>query len=295
MKYVLTLVTAAMLYAPDFSLAQMSVTERLSPDRTPAVVAGSKAVDTGYPEQSLASFEWAINRGVDIIIIGVQKTADDQYIVMKDPTFTRTTNVREVYPDGPPRRNSGEMAAAWHLVNDYTLEEIGKLRLRDPSGDDHPVPLLKEVLELIAGRMLAVLRLDVYDPDSLTALLEAQEPKNILLFSWEDKAKLHEIMTATGIGAWDSLTDVRDTTATLEKLVDAYGSALKIVDVYTTQLSQDLIARAAELEVRLCIVSSVEDVALTSGDTAPWLDALNKPVAAFTTDYPDAVLGLLGR
>ena len=293
-RSVFALVAALALQMHCPALAQVSITERLALDQPPAVAASSNAKDTGYPEQSLAGFKWAIDRGVDIVVIGVQETADDRYIVLRDATLTRTTNVREVYPDGPPRRDSGDTAAAWHLVSDYTIDELQHIRLRDPREGDHLVPTLDETLDLIDGRMLAVLKLDMYDTDTLGALLEARATENLLLFTWSDQAKLRDFSLATGIGVWGTVENL-DALPAFEKLLELYGSSLRIVDVEADQITSDLVARTTENGVRLSLVGPMQDMAISGGNPAPWLAAFDNPAGAYKTQYPDEIMQLVGR
>lgn len=293
-KSVLAGVMAVAFLIPDLACAQVSTADRLAPGQPPVVAMSTKAMGTGSPEQSLAGFKWAIDRGVDLVVVGVQKTLDDRYIAMRDVTLPRTTNVREVFPDGAASRDPKEMAARMHIVGDYTLDEIRKLRLVGPGGGDERVPTLDDVLDLIGTRALAILKLDVYDADSLAALLEARDTTNLFVFTWSDRPKLRDFSAATGIGVWDNLIDT-ETAAELERFANLYGPALKVVDVRADEISPDLVTRATELGVRLSLVGGVEDVALAGGDTAPWEAVLGHPVAAYMTDHPDALLNLLGR
>ena len=109
--------------------------------------------------------------------------------------------------------------------------------------------------------------------------------------AWE---KLRDFSAAMGIGVWETLENL-DAPATLEDLFDMYGPNLKIVDVGAAQVDANLVARAAEFGVRLCLVGAVEDTALSGGDNAPWRASLKNSVAAFSTEYPDSIVGLLGR
>jgi hypothetical protein len=253
-------------------------------------------LDTDYPWDSLAGYQWALDRGVDLLVVRVQMTGDGNYIVMNDATLTRTTNVREVFPDGASSRSPKDAAARMHIVADYSLEEIRKLRLLDPSGHDHPVPTLIEALDLIDGRVPVVLDLEGYEVESLAALLETRDKQNLLLFAEGDLPKLRAITAVTGIGAWCTIAFARDPLAALDRFIEHLGSDLKVVDVAHEQITADLIARAEQFGVRLSLRGADrEDKALRIGDAAPWLEASGDPVAVFSTEYPDTVLKLLGR
>ncbi len=281
---------------PNVVIAQVSVAERLAPGQPPAIVSAGRALGNVYPDDSLARISWAINRGVDIVIISVQLTGDGHHIVMYDATLTRTTNVRDVYPTGAPRRDPGDTVARWHLVADYTLEEIRRLRLLDPQGGDHPVPTLDEALDLINGRILAVLSLQGFDIEGLAAQLEQRSTENLLLFNEGDLEKLRGVSTATGIGVWSTVTEAQYPKIALQRLFDRFGSDLRVVDVEHDQLTQDFVTRADQLGVRLSHRGiGFEDAALSRGNTKPWQDALGGQAGIFVSKYPDAVLRLMGR
>ena len=295
-KFILALAATLSLLIPNLTLAQVSMADRLAPGQSPVIVADGRMRDVDFPDDSLAAFRWAIDRGVDMLVVNVQRTGDDKYIVLNEATLTRSTNVRDSYPKGAPRRDPGDAAARWHLVADYTLEEIKQLRLLDPKGGDHPVPTLEETLDLIDGRILAVLNLKGYDVESLSALLKSRETEGLLLNDRDDLPNLRAITEATGIGAWSGVFDAHDPMAALEERMRRFGSDMKVIDVESDQLNPDFVARAEQLGVRLCLRGmGWEDVALTGGNTKPWLEAFDGPTALFMTEYPDTVLGLMGR
>lgn len=68
------------------------------------------------PENTLAAAQAAIDVGADMWEIDVQLTRDDELIVMHDSDLTRTSDVRERFPERHP----------W-LVSDFTSSEIRSL------------------------------------------------------------------------------------------------------------------------------------------------------------------------
>ena len=62
------------------SLAQVSVNERLALGQPDTVMAHRSAEMDGMPENSLAWIQAAIDRGVDMVHINPQLTADDEYV-----------------------------------------------------------------------------------------------------------------------------------------------------------------------------------------------------------------------
>lgn len=93
-------------------------------------VVGHRGARLLVPENTLPSFEKAIELGCDRTECDVRLTADGVLVVMHDETVDRTTN------------GTG-------LVSELTLDEIRSL----DAGNGAQVPTLEEVLELVAGRI----------------------------------------------------------------------------------------------------------------------------------------------
>jgi glycerophosphoryl diester phosphodiesterase len=91
---------------------------------------GLHAAHDGRPENSLAAFEHACALGFPAEL-DVRLTRDREVVVFHDRALRRLTG-------------------AAGRVEDRTLAEIRALRLR---GSREPVPLLREVLDLVAGRV----------------------------------------------------------------------------------------------------------------------------------------------
>jgi glycerophosphoryl diester phosphodiesterase len=96
-----------------------------------------------WPENSLLAFRRALALGVDFVETDVHLTADDEVVVLHDPTLERTT--------------TGAGA-----VRDRRLSELVGLRLRDRDArpTDEPVPTLAQLLDLLqptrAGLLLEI-------------------------------------------------------------------------------------------------------------------------------------------
>lgn len=81
----------------------------------------------GYrSENTLASFQYAIDAKVDGVELDVHKSADGELIVIHDETTNRTTNTQGI-------------------VSESSLFDLKKLRV----DDQHEIPTLQEVLDLI--------------------------------------------------------------------------------------------------------------------------------------------------
>ena len=85
--------------------------------------------DQSVPENSLAAFDIACEKGYGAEL-DVQLTKDGHVVVFHDDTLSRMCGVDA-------------------RVDEYTLEELGKLRLK---GTDQTIPLFSDVLETVGGR-----------------------------------------------------------------------------------------------------------------------------------------------
>lgn len=280
------------LFVPGQTLAQMTIEVRLGPDQPPIVIA-HRAVGGGFPENSLAGIEHAIDRGIDMVEIDVQITHDSQYILMHDPALTRTTNVAEVFPDGSPQRETGDPYARLYNIRDFTLEDISQLRLLDEHSRDHPVPSLEQALALTRGRLLVILELKSYEIESLAQLLETHGTDNILLFTTRDRWKLRDVMQATGAKVHTGTEVKKDAAAALDRLLDHYGPNIGLFSVFPDSLTPEFVAKAQSLGIRLD--ADFRDDRFSAGDTSAWQQAIDNGAGAILTPTPDAVMEILGR
>src|SRR5262245_1245269 len=85
---------------------------------------------SGYaPEHTIAAYKLAIEQGADFVEQDLQVTRDGQLVCAHDAELSRTTNVKEVFPDRTTERDpdgSGTPKRGWYIV-DFTLAEIKKL------------------------------------------------------------------------------------------------------------------------------------------------------------------------
>lgn len=94
----------------------------------------------GYaPENTLASFQKALDLNVDMVELDVHKSKNGKIIVIHDNTVDKTTN------------GSGK-------VGELTLKELKKLDIRPingarQTGEGERIPTLTEVLDLIDGKI----------------------------------------------------------------------------------------------------------------------------------------------
>jgi glycerophosphoryl diester phosphodiesterase len=115
----------------------MSLSHDLTRFARPLLI-GHRGYPVRFPENTLASFEGAMQAGCDMIELDVTLTKDRKVVVIHDDTLDRTTN--------------GKGA-----VFDHTLEDIKRLDAGgwfDPRYSAERVPELSEVMELTASRCM---------------------------------------------------------------------------------------------------------------------------------------------
>lgn len=137
------------------------IRERLSDRNGSTVLVASHRGDwRNYPENSIEGLKSAIEMGVDIVELDIQRTKDGHLILMHDETLDRTT--------------TGKGAVA-----DTTLSYIKTLKLRNGCGirTSQRVPTLEDALITAKGKVL--LNLDKADRyfDEVVALLEKTDTK----------------------------------------------------------------------------------------------------------------------
>jgi glycerophosphoryl diester phosphodiesterase len=101
------------------------------------IVVGHRGASAEFPENTLQSFEGAIEAGADVVELDVRLTADRVPVIMHDADVSATTN------------GSG-------FVHELTLSEIKRLNAGRGDGAAHgvraKVPTFREALELLTGR-----------------------------------------------------------------------------------------------------------------------------------------------
>lgn len=129
------------------------------------LVASHRGDWRNFPENSLEAISSAIEMGVDIVELDIQRTKDGHLILMHDDTLDRTT--------------TGKGAIA-----DTTLAYIRTLKLRNGCGirTSQHVPTLREALELANGKVLLNLdKADRYFDDVYKLLSETGTIRQIVM------------------------------------------------------------------------------------------------------------------
>jgi glycerophosphoryl diester phosphodiesterase len=115
---------------------------------------GHRGAASYEPENTLRSFQKAIELEVDMIELDIRKTKDGKIVVMHDAKVNRTTNGKG-------------------LVKSYTFDQIRKL----DAGKGEKIPTLEEVISLVEGKCGIVIELK--EPDTEKEVVELIKEKNI--------------------------------------------------------------------------------------------------------------------
>ncbi len=136
------------------------------------------------PENSLRAFRQALALGVDYLEFDLHMTRDGEVVVIHDATLDRTTTGRGA-------------------VRDVTRAELGaaRLRARDGSVTDEPVPTFAELLALAAPSGVGIL------PEIKAA--PGREPYEGLEEKVLALLRLHAMLGRTTVQAFESRTIVR--------------------------------------------------------------------------------------
>jgi glycerophosphoryl diester phosphodiesterase len=132
----------------------------------------------GYePENTLVSFEKAIEMGADGIELDVHLSLDGHLIVIHDETIDRTTNGKG-------------------FVNQLTLQELKFFKIND----EHEIPTLEEILDLVNQRCFVNIELKNQDT--------AEEVVQLIEYYISDKKWTHTHFIVSSFD-WNALQQVR--------------------------------------------------------------------------------------
>jgi len=150
------------------------------------LVIGHRGFCAFAPENTLPSFELALEAGVDLVECDYRQAADGELLVIHDAELDRTTDARH-------RWGGRKIPVASKTALEITTLDAG--RWFDPRYAGTRVPTLSEALDWIAPRGIALLERKSGDVDSLVRVL--QETKRagrvvVQSFDWKFLRALHE-------------------------------------------------------------------------------------------------------
>jgi glycerophosphoryl diester phosphodiesterase len=218
------------------------------------LVIGHRGFCAFAPENTLPSFELALEAGVDLVECDYRQAADGELLVIHDADLDRTTDARH--------RWGGKRIS----VTSKTASEIATLdagRWFDPRYAGTRVPTLSEALDWIAPRGIALLERKSGDVDSLVRVL--QETKRagrvvVQSFDWKFLHALHERLPElplAALGPLAGLPGVRKAPGVFGRLTGRWLRALRktgaSVVVWNKQVSREAVRQAHHEGLRVWI------------------------------------------
>lgn len=132
---------------------------RVAPQPAQPIVIAHRGASGYLPEHTIAAYELAIEQGADFIEPDLVVTRDGVLIARHEPEIGETTDAAEVFPSRRATKTLHGRAATGWFAEDFTLEEIRRLRARQrvktrsaAHDGKYLIPTLDEVLALAARR-----------------------------------------------------------------------------------------------------------------------------------------------
>ncbi len=161
------------------------------------LVIGHRGYCAIAPENTLPSFELAIEAGADVVELDYHHSKDGVPVVIHDATLNRTTDARR-------KRRWSRLKVAHHTAAEIRTLDAG--RWFDPSFAGTWVPSLDEALEFICeqGGRVALIEHKSGDAATCVHLLREKNLINkvvVISFDWKFLRAFHELEPAQVLGA----------------------------------------------------------------------------------------------
>jgi glycerophosphoryl diester phosphodiesterase len=218
------------------------------------LVIGHRGFSGIAPENTLASFELALEAEVDLVELDYRQSADGQLVVIHDSDLDRTTNARLHWGNKHIR------------VDGKTSWEIRGLDAGswfDPRYSSERIPLLSEALELIQSRGVALLERKSGDVEATAQALEKHGMVGRVVvqsFDWGFLKALHARLprqTLAALGPLSGLPGVKKAPGVFGQLSGRWLKALRKtganVVVWNKQVSRVAVRRAHEEGLKVWI------------------------------------------
>jgi glycerophosphoryl diester phosphodiesterase len=242
----------------------------------PVLVIAHRGFSGTAPENTLIAFRKALELDVDMIELDVHLSKDGEVVVIHDDTLNRTTN------------GKGKVA-------EYTLKELKQLDAGSFSGPQFSgerIPTLKEVMQLMEGRVPLCIELKKGDTDRYTILdladrafqeVEKIKMLNQVIFASFDRLAIERIRERSARipvaliynKSWSSPREVTG------------GSPIPVLSCGGTVLTQTNASQARQqgMKVFVWTLNTEEDME----------HFLNMGVNGIITNHPDRLIKILKK
>ncbi len=223
------------------------------------LVIGHRGAAAYAPENTLLSFQTAVDMGADMVELDVQRTADGQLVCVHDYDLTRLCKCED-------------------LISEMDYDDLVSCDL----GDGQHIPLLRNVLETMRGRAGVNIEIKVPEIESEVAILldDSDMSSHVVVSSF-----LHEVLAT-----FREIDDITRTGVLFKEPMNDAASYAKELGANCLHplfftIEQDLVHEAHE-EGLLVFPWTVNDADMMLGLWEMGVDGL-------ITDYPD--LGVESR
>jgi glycerophosphoryl diester phosphodiesterase len=211
------------------------------------------------PENTLASFRKAIELGCDMTELDVHLCASGELVVIHDETLDRTTN------------GSGNVSA-------HSLTELKRL----DAGEGEQIPTLKQVLELLKGRVM--LNVELKGPDTAEPVYRLVKE-----LGWgNDKLTISSF-------DWDMLTEYKalDLDARIGVLTfKNHSEALRYAEKSNAYSFNPFHKLLTKKTVEQAHAEGILVYTWTPNKAIEINNAIKKDVDGVISDYPDRIISL---
>ncbi|HNS31989.1 MAG TPA: glycerophosphodiester phosphodiesterase family protein [bacterium] len=217
-----------------------------------------------YPENTLLSFEKAVQMGVDFIELDVRETMDGKPVVIHDASTERTTG------------KTGN-------VNEMTCDEIKKLDAGEFKGYENVrIPFLEDVFDAMRGRTRILIEIKDASPSRILSLVkEFKMKEDVIIGSFKmEYLKEVRIISPQSATALISSTFPENPGVLLE-------CGIPILDINHKRMNKEIACNFLAGGISLG-VWTVDD----EKEMEPLIDS---GILFLTTNRPDVLHGLLGR
>jgi len=258
---------------------------RYNKEVLPVVSAHRGGAQISFPENCISTFENTLRHSYAIMECDPRYTKDSLIVLHHDPTLERTTN------------GKGKL-------NDYTLQELKELKLKDLNGNitEYRIPTLDESLEWAKGKTILVLdQKDVSVAQRVKKVEEHKAVANVILivYSFDDAALCHKlnknIMMEVMIPDMEKAVEFEKTGVPWRNVVAFVGHNLPVDPKLYEFLHQKgvlCMAGSSRTIDRKFLSGEVKDYSLLMSDYTGFLE---KGIDLIETDLPSILGPLLYR
>ncbi len=254
-----------------FQHVHAQVINALPKPRHSFIVVSHRGDHTHAPENTIQSFQNAINDSADYVEIDLRTTIDSQLIIMHDASVNRMTD--------------GE-----GLIKDLTAEQIKKLKVKDkahPEWGEFDIPFFKGVMQLCKNKIYIYLDFKNADPSTVfKQIVELGMQKQIVVYinnqnqfyQWRKIAPTMPLMVSLP-------GNIKDTIGLNKFLQEVQPDILDgSFEQYTIEMIHD-----AEQKGYLVL----PDIQSINERPELWDTAVQKGLHALQTDHPGALIDYL--